>query len=187
MDQISTFHIFLNLAYLLRKNISFPKCPKITQKFTQNRKTLVNEISKGVWCCLKRERDIGRKAMLSNIKTAITFTPALKYRNMNTTLKTSAYEVKSNSCLFERFFKVKKNGISFFVLESFTFLYYANEVTNDVTDHSTKTVQHSIKNISGNIKAVFLKLGTRNVHSQKKQNDSCHAVAMTTVMPLALF
>ena len=32
----STFHIFLNLTYSLRKNISFPKCPKITQEFTQN-------------------------------------------------------------------------------------------------------------------------------------------------------
>ena len=44
------------------------------------------------------------------------------------------------------------------------FLYYANEGSDDVIDCSTKTVQHSIKNISGNVKAVFLKLGTRNVH-----------------------
>ena len=66
-------------------------------------------------------------------------------------------------------------------------MYYANEGSDDIIDRSTKTVQLSIMNISGNIKAVFLKLGTRNVHSQKKQNDSCHAVAMTTVMPLALF
>ena len=65
-------------------------------------------------------------------------------------------------------------------------LYYANEGSDDVIDHSTKTVQHSIKNIFGNIKAVFLKLNTRNVHP-KETNDSCHAVAMTTVMPLALF
>ena len=39
----------------------------------------------------------------------------------------SAYEVKNNCCLFERPFKVKNNGvflfgISFFVLEIFTFL-----------------------------------------------------------------
>ena len=39
----------------------------------------------------------------------------------------SAYEVKSNCCLFERLFKVKKNGVflfgrSFSVLEIFTFL-----------------------------------------------------------------
>ena len=41
----STFHIFLNLTYPLRKNISFQKCPKITQKFTQNRLTVVNVMS----------------------------------------------------------------------------------------------------------------------------------------------
>ena len=49
----------------------------------------------------------------------------------------SPYEVKNNCCLFERLFKVKKNGvsllgISFFVLEKFTFLYYANEGSDDV-------------------------------------------------------
>ena len=65
-----------------------------------------------------------------------------------------AYEVKNNRRLFERLFKVKKSGvflfrISFFVLEIFTFLYYANEGRDDVIDRSTKTVQHSIKNISG--------------------------------------
>ena len=59
----------------------------------------------------------------------------------------SAYEVKNNSCLFEGLFKVKKNGvflfgISFFVLEIFTFLYYANEGSDDVIDRSTKTIQH---------------------------------------------
>ena len=57
----STFHIFLNLTYPLRKNmISFPKCPKITQKFTQNRQTVVNGISREIWCRLKRDRGIGR-------------------------------------------------------------------------------------------------------------------------------
>ena len=89
--------------------------------------------------------------------------------------------MKNNSCLFERLFKVKKNGvflfgISFFILEIFTFLYYANEVSDDVIDRSTETVQYSIKNISGNIEAVFLKLGTRNVHHKRNK--------MTAVMPL---
>ena len=65
----SAFHIFLNLTYPLRKNISFTKCPKITQKFTQNHKTLVNVLSGGIWRCLKRERDIGTKASLNNVKT----------------------------------------------------------------------------------------------------------------------
>ena len=84
----------------------------------------------------------------------------------------SAYEVKNNCCLFERLFKVKKNGvflfgISFFVMEIFTFLYYANEESDDVIGGSFKTVQHSITNISRNIKAVFLKLGTRNQHHER--------------------
>ena len=56
------------------------------------------------------------------------------------------------------------------------FLYYANEGSDDVIDRSTKKVQHSIKNISGNIKAVFLQLGARNV--QHKRNK------MTAVIPL---
>ena len=41
----STFHIFLNLTYPLKKYISFQKYPKITQKFTQNRLTVVYEMS----------------------------------------------------------------------------------------------------------------------------------------------
>ena len=66
--------------------------------------------------------------------------------------------------------------LTFFVLEILTFLYYANEGSDDVIDRSTKIVQHSIKNISGNIKAAFLKLGTRNVHHKRNK--------MTAVMPL---
>ena len=41
----STFHISINLTYPLRKNISFQKCPNITQKFTQNCLTVVNVMS----------------------------------------------------------------------------------------------------------------------------------------------
>ena len=67
-------------------------------------------------------------------------------------------------------------AISFFVLEIFTFLYYANEGSEDMIDRSIKTVEHSIKNISANIKAMFLKLGTRNVHHKRNE--------MTAVMPL---
>ena len=47
-----------------------------------------------------------------------------------------------------------------------TFLYYANEKSDDVIGGSTKTVQHSIKNICRNIGAVFFKLGTRTVHQK---------------------
>ena len=34
-------------------------------------------------------------------------------------------------------------GISFFVLETFTFLYYANEESDDVINSSTKTLRIS--------------------------------------------
>jgi len=69
----------------------------------------------------------------------------------------------------KRLFRVKKNGvflfgISFYVLEIFTFLYYANEESDDVIGGSTKTAQHSIENNSRNIQAMFFKLGTSNVH-----------------------
>ena len=89
----------------------------------------------------------------------------------------SAYEVKNNCCLFERLFKVKKNGVFLFgisivVKEIFTFLYYANEDSEDVTGGSTKIVQHSITNISRNIKAVFFKLGTRNQHLKRRKTTS---------------
>ena len=67
--------------------------------------------------------------------------------------------------------------MSFFVLEIITFLDYANEAIDDVIDRSTKAVQHSIKNISGNIKAVFLKLCTRNIHQKETKLElsyRCH-------------
>ena len=48
-------------------------------------------------------------------------------------------------------------------MEIFTFLYYANEGSDDVIGGSAKIVHHSITNTSRNIKAVFFKLGTRNI------------------------
>ena len=51
-------------------------------------------------------------------------------------------------------------GISFFVLEMFTFLYYANYKSDDVIGGSTKTIQYSIINISRNIKQCSLNLAT---------------------------
>jgi len=44
------------------------------------------------------------------------------------------------------------------------FLYYANKKSDGVIGGSSKTAQHSIKNNSRNIKAVFFKLFTSNVH-----------------------
>ena len=76
----------------------------------------------------------------------------------------------------------------FCVLKIFTFLYYANEGSDDFMGGFAKTAQHSITDISGNIKVVFFKLGTIIVHHKKKtQNDAHCVVAMTTVMLLVLF
>jgi len=57
----------------------------------------------------------------------------------------------------------------FFVLEIFTFLYYANEESDDVIGGSIWTVKKWIKNISRNIEAVFFKLGTTNVHHKRNR------------------
>ena len=51
--------------------------------------------------------------------------------------------MKNNLCLFERPFKIQKNGvflfeISFFVLEISTFCYYANLISDDVLLFATK-------------------------------------------------
>ena len=67
-------------------------------------------------------------------------------------------------------------GISFFVLEIFPFMYYANEESDDVIGGSTKTAQRSGENNSRNIKAVFFKLDTSNVHHKR--------YIMTPIVPL---
>ena len=40
-------------------------------------------------------------------------------------------------------------------------------ISDDVIGGSTKTAQHSIENNSRNMKAVFFKLGTSNVHHKR--------------------
>ena len=101
-------------------------------------------------------------------------TAYISHQIRDSDLNCMKYEVKNNCCLFERLFKVNENGvfllgISLFFLEIFRFLYYANEENDDAIGGSIKTVQHSIKNISRNIKAVLFKLGTRNVHHKRKR------------------
>ena len=54
-------------------------------------------------------------------------------------------------------------------MEIFTFLYYTSEESDDVIGGSIKTVQHSITNISRNMKAVFFKRGARNEHHKRKK------------------
>ena len=62
---------------------------------------------------------------------------------------------------------------------NFTFLYYANEKSDDDIGGSSFTVQQSIKNISRNIGAVFFK---QNRTSQQKQNDTYYVVAVATLL-----
>ena len=76
---------------------------------------------------------------------------------------------------------MKKNGvflfgISIFALEISTFLCYADEESDDIRGGFTVIVQHRKFFFSRNIKAVFLKLGTSNVHHKRKK--------MTPVMSL---
>ena len=50
------------------------------------------------------------------------------------------------------------------------FLYYEYVcMSDDVIGGSTKPVQHSIKHISRNIRAVVFKLGTRNLHHKRNR------------------
>ena len=70
--------------YFSQFNLSFQKTIYLSQNAQKSPKNLretakqcmVNEISKGIWRCLKLDRDIGKKAMLSDVKTAFTCTPA---------------------------------------------------------------------------------------------------------------
>lgn len=59
-----------------------------------------------------------------------------------------------------------------FALGIFRTLYYGNEEGDDAVGGSAKTVQHLIKILSRNIKAVFSKLGTRTVHRKRSKMTS---------------
>ena len=85
------------------------------------------------------------------------------------------------SAYLKRPFKIQKNGvflfeISFFVLEILTFLYYANIFVMTSYCLQLNIVKYWINDISGNIEAVFLKLGTINVHHKR--------ITMTPLMVL---
>ena len=55
---------------------------------------------------------------------------------------------------------------------------------DDVKRGTAKMIKFCINNISGNIEAVFYKLGTRNVQctSKKKPNDTQGVVPMETIL-----
>ena len=75
---------------------------EITQKSTQNRQTVVD---------LKRDRDIGRKAVLNDVKTAFTCTPAcLKARLLKTVTFSVRYKGVTN-------YEVHFFGVSHFLSE----------------------------------------------------------------------
>ena len=79
--------------------------------------------------------------------------------------------MKNFLCLFERPLKIQKNGvflfeISFFVLEILTFFYYAVMTSYGL---QLKSGKYWINDISGNIEAVFLKLGIINVHHKRNK------------------
>ena len=79
--------------------------------------------------------------------------------------------MKNVLCLFERPFKIQKNGvflfeISFFVLEILTFSYYAVMTSYGL---QLKSGKYWINETSGNIEAVFLKLGIINVHHKRNK------------------
>ena len=104
--------------------------------------------------------------------------------------------MKNNCCIFERLFKIQKNGIFLFrislsILEILMFLYFANKEckSDDVVRFATtsKMVKYWIKNFSGNIEALFFKLGTRNVHHRKRPNHGHIAVAVETLLDLVSF
>ena len=70
-----THQIFnFKLLYFPQFNLTFEKnslhLPKIIQKFCTKPQNIGNDISKGIWRCLKRQRGSGKKVMLSDVKTA---------------------------------------------------------------------------------------------------------------------
>ena len=99
--------------------------------------------------------------------------------------------MKNNLCLFERPFKLQKNGvflfeISFFVLEIMTFFYYANKISDDVILFATKKWKILNKKYLWKYSSSVLETWHHKCASQEKQNDTLSAVAMTTVLPLVL-
>ena len=75
----STFHTFLNLTYPLRKNMSFPKCARKTSKnLHKTAKQWLMKINRKIKRRLKSDRDIGRKAVLTDVKKSLHVYPRLK-------------------------------------------------------------------------------------------------------------
>ena len=68
--QTSTFHIFFNLTYHLRKKYLIHKMSKNHPTIYTKPRNIGEFLGGGISHCLKRERDIDTKATLSDVKTA---------------------------------------------------------------------------------------------------------------------
>ena len=74
----STFHIYLNLNYPFRKKYLFPKMhEKDHPKIYTKPQTPVNEISIGIWRCLKPDRDNLQKGRVRRRQNSLHVYPTL--------------------------------------------------------------------------------------------------------------
>ena len=107
----------------------------------------------------------------------------LRVKTIKCNFHWSAYDMKNIFCLFERPFKIQKNGvflfeISFFCFSDIYWCFSIMQIRSVMTSYcwQLKMVKYWINDISGNIEALFLKLGTINVHHKRN--------TMTPLMPL---
>ena len=94
--------------------------------------------------------------------------------------------MKNIFCLFERPFKIQKNGVflfevSLFVLEILTFFYYANYISDDVMLFATKNGKILNKRYLWKYYSSVLETWHHKCASQKKQNDTLNGVAIATL------
>ena len=95
--------------------------------------------------------------------------------------------MKNNLCLFERPFKIQKNGvflfkISFFVLEILTFFYYANLISDDVILFATNKWKILNRRYLWKYWSSVLEISHHKCTSPKKQNDTLSAVSIATLL-----
>ena len=94
--------------------------------------------------------------------------------------------MKNIFCLFERHFKIQKNGvflfeISFFVLEISTFFCYANWISDDVILFASKNGKILNKRYLWKYWSSVLETWHHKCASQQKQNDTHNGVAIATL------
>ena len=111
--------------------------------YSQNSCNLPNESSPGLnWKVKKKCKHVNRIRTHSVSRSVNRFLVVILLPSMTTScrfkcLPTFRGSFNNNDCLIGKLFKVKKNGvfrfgISFFVLEIFTFMYYVIEESDDV-------------------------------------------------------